>query len=158
METRLTALRVEVEPAQPEDEFSARYATGSGLLLLDSRHPRRWPYGATIDGLLTLDLTEDRVLASAELVWPRERWPLGEAKVPKREKQRRRLRFPDLSTEMLGDTPPLGVSFGSSLVVLQLEGTTATRRVPLGKYVDCLLQNDAAVGFVIDRRAVEAGE
>jgi hypothetical protein len=153
VETWLSALTAELEPAEPRDEFSARYSAGSGMLLLESGHPHDWPIGATIDGLLTLDLTSERVLASVELAWPRERWRESQAVLPLRSPATHRIRMPKLSSAGVDGAPEVtAVLLGRSLVV-QLEAVPATRRVPLGPSVDALIAGESLVGFVANQQA-----
>jgi hypothetical protein len=152
VETWLTALTAQLEPAEPRDEFTARYSAGSGMLLLESRHPHDWPIGATIDGLLTLDLTNERVLASVELAWPRDRWRQKEAVLPLRVPAMHRIRMPRLSSTGVDDAPEITAELSGTSLVVQIEAVVATKRVSLGPDVDALIAGESLIGFVANQQ------
>ena len=84
-----------------QDGFAleARCDSESDVMVLESDSPANWPHGTTVDGLLTHDLDEDRIVVHAELMWPRARWPDGTVELADRRSSPATLRLPNLSTE-----------------------------------------------------------
>ncbi len=76
-------LAAEFVPAIPGSELCARYDDQIEELLLESPPARSWPFGTTLDGVLTLDLDADRILAHGEFMWPRTRWKRGSVELPR---------------------------------------------------------------------------
>jgi len=142
-------LQVEFIRAAPGGEIEAHYDKGLAMLLLESRRARNWPHGTTIDGILTLDLDADRVLAHGEFMWPRERWPRGSAAVPSPQKGYYAARLGDLSTATLpAGTKVTPVLVGTDLII-EVGSAHPTERVPLGPNVDALAADGTFVGLVV---------
>ena len=131
-------LQVEFIPAAPGGEIKGRYHNGLKMVLVESRRPRDWPHGATLDGLLTLDLDADHVLANAELLWPRPRWKRGEARLPAPRDGCFAARMAALSTDSLLESPEVTATLCGADLVIQVGMTSPTQRVPLGPNVHAL--------------------
>jgi hypothetical protein len=135
--------------AGPGGEIEARYDEGLGMLLFESRRARSWPHGTTIDGILTLDLDADHVLANGEFMWLRERWPRGSVTLPTPQKGYFAARLSNLSTATL--TTPTNVTallVGADLVI-EVGTTVPTERIRLGPNVDALASDGTFVGLVV---------
>jgi hypothetical protein len=141
------ALLIEVVTAQRLLALEARYDSESDLLVIESASPANWPHGTTIDGLLTLDLNEDRTLVHAELTWPRARWTKGPVELPNRPSSRSTLRLTNLSTDALTENPEVSATTDGTVALIQFGPLDQARLVPLGATVDALCAGDHLVGF-----------
>lgn len=56
-----------------------RYDDESGIVAVESRVARDWPYGIDVGGSLICDLDTDHVLANFDLHIPRQHWSRGES-------------------------------------------------------------------------------
>ena len=144
-------LRVELLVQRESDAFVPRYA--DGLLMLETETSHYWPYGGTLDGVLTLDLDDDRVLVHVELAWPKERWPVGSVELPRQDKTPRSLRLPTLSREAVPESLNVLVARGDGLLVISWSEASNARRVPIGHGVSALVISDSLRGFAVDTQA-----
>ena len=76
----LQNITVSVAPATEQGRLYPRYAEDVGLLVMESRVARPWPFGVDIDGRVVFDIDENRILSNVDLHIPRARWKrdLGE--------------------------------------------------------------------------------
>jgi len=137
------------------DRFRARY-DDSGLLLLDRDNRHDWPHGATLDGLLMLDLDDVHVLVHVELAWPRSRWPSGDVELPHPDRTSQSLRLPGLSTDSLTESPDVTVIEGTDVVLMSWKDTHIPRRVPVGDGITALVVADLLAGFAIELDALSS--
>jgi hypothetical protein len=135
-------------PAGPGSEIEAHYDDGLGMLLFESQGTHDWPFGTTFDGILTLDLDADHVLAHGEFGWVRERWPRGEATLLTPEKGCFTARLRDLSTDALKTNLRVTPMLGDDLVI-EIGTARPTRRVRLGPNVDALASDSTFAGLVV---------
>jgi hypothetical protein len=70
----MSGIVVSVKPATDAGRLYPRYDEESGILAIESRIERAWPFGIDVDGTLVFDLDERRVLANLDLHVPRNRW------------------------------------------------------------------------------------
>lgn len=54
-----------------------RYDNENGILVVESKVERDWPYGIDVDGRIVFDIDEERSLANFDFHIPRDRWPRG---------------------------------------------------------------------------------
>src|SRR5689334_2833287 len=68
-----------VSVANPTDRgrLYSRYDNSAGILVVQSRVDRPWPFGVDIDGRLVFDLDRTRTLANFDLHVPKNRWRKG---------------------------------------------------------------------------------
>lgn len=143
------ALQVEFIPAGPGGEIEARYDEGLGMVLFESRRAQSWPHGTTIDGILTLDLDADHVLAHGEFMWQRERWPRGTATLPTQQNGYFAARLTNLSTATLTTSPDVAALIVGADLIIGVGTTSATERVRLGPNVDALADDGTFAGLVV---------
>lgn len=67
-------LRVEVRAPSENGRLWPRYVVDSGILVLESRVLRPWPYGVNVDNVVICDLDADRVLANVDIQAKRRVW------------------------------------------------------------------------------------
>ena len=146
-------LRVELLAQRESATFVPRYADGLLLLETDTRH--HWPYGATLDGILTLDLDDDRVLVHVELAWPKERWPIRDIELPQQDKTPRSLRLPTLSREAIPKSVNVLAARSDGLLVISWSEASTARRIPIGHGVSALVASDSLRGFTVDTEAFD---
>ncbi len=123
----------------------------SGLVTFKARNaPETWLFGATLDGALTLDLDESRVLVNADFLWKRSQWKREALALPERAGEAQRLRLPNLTSEAVrADIGVLPVVDGDTLAIW-IGSSLAARRVPLGQRVDALISSaDTLVGLAV---------
>jgi hypothetical protein len=142
-------LQVEFIPAGPGGEIEAHYDEGLDMLLFESRRAGSWPHGTTIDGILTLDLNADHVLAHGEFMWQRQRWPRGKATLPTPQKGYFAARLEGLSTDTLTTPPEVSALLVGADLIIEVGTANATRRVSLGPNVDALASDQTLAGLVI---------
>jgi len=142
-------LAVEFVPAIPGGEIEAHYDEGLGALLFESRRARTWPYGTTLDGILTLDLDADHVLAHGEFGWVRERWSRAELKLPRREQGRFAARLPSLTTSSIVNPPQLTAVMAGRQLVIRFSGPEPAQRFSLGANIEALACGGKLVGFAV---------
>lgn len=70
----MSGIIVSVKPPSDAGRLYPRYDEESGILALESRVERAWPFGVDIDGTLVFDLDEQRILANVDLHVPIDRW------------------------------------------------------------------------------------
>ena len=70
----MTGLTSDARAPSAAGRLIPRYDPESNVLSIESDIVRPWPYGVNIDGLVLLDLDENRILAAVELLIPRTRW------------------------------------------------------------------------------------
>jgi hypothetical protein len=143
----VSPLAVEIRSRGPTDRFTARYDEAAEVLLLESSKPRNWPYGATVDGLLTLDLAPDRLLAQVELTWPRPRWRTGSWDVRERPQVVGALHFPHLSSARLSEAPDVDAVASADRLTIVLGDWDAAQFVSLGQGIDAGIAGGVLVGF-----------
>jgi hypothetical protein len=141
-------LHVEFIPAGPGGEIEAHYDEGLDILLFESRRARSWPYRTTIDGILTLDLDADRVLAHVEFGWVRRRWRRADVVLPTPEKGRFAARLVGLTTANLTHPPRVEALLVGELLIIRLSGGEPTHRFPLGRNVEALAVDGNFAGLV----------
>jgi hypothetical protein len=153
MQDALSVLRIPLQDTRRG--FVPRFDLDDLGLVLESAREMNWPHGATIDGIITLDLDEDRTLANVELMWPRRRWPRGEEAVPAKSPGLFALRLPALSTDTLSDSLGIDVAQSNTTLLIKivdrsLEGYwDAEETLSVGDDVSALVKDEALVGFVI---------
>jgi hypothetical protein len=140
------AFRVELIEGASADEFQVRYDNSSCCLIMERSQLRSWPHGATVDGVLTLDLDADRVLSHVELSWPRGRWPKGRPTVPEGELRGVGLRLPDLSSRDVPMSCTVSVLASDEALVVTF-GDAPAIRVRLGDGIHALVSSEILVGF-----------
>lgn len=59
--------RVEVLKSTPKSRLYPRYDEEAGILAIESRVQRGWPFGFTIGGDIVFDIDKDRILANVDL-------------------------------------------------------------------------------------------
>jgi len=75
METRtVNAIIVEIGPATDIGRLYPKYNESVGILAVESKVKRPWPFGVDIDGRIIIDLDERRVLSNFDLHIPKNRW------------------------------------------------------------------------------------
>lgn len=74
---------VVVAPPTIAGRLYPRYVQDVGILAVESKVTRPWPFGVDIDGRLVFDLDEQQILANFDLHIPRNRWTkdLGKARL-----------------------------------------------------------------------------
>lgn len=146
------ATGVELLPAHPDLWLSPCYDEALGILFLTSRAPHHWPHGGTVDGVLTLDLTNDRCLAHVELTWPRDRWSCRESVLPKGAKPEgsHAIRLPRFSSRAVDDSYRVQVFRNASEVIITMRSTEPDRRVSIGEHIDALLTGSELLGFLVE--------
>src|SRR4051794_37620883 len=145
----LDPLVAEFVPVVPGGELRARYDEQIEELLIESHRARSWSFGTTLDGVLTLDLDAERVLAHAEFMWSRTRWKRGSVELPRPRPSKFALRLPHLSTEALRSSLEVSTFLdGRTLVILLGSGSTH-ELVPLGDNVAALVRATTLAGFTI---------
>ncbi len=70
----MSGLAVETRAPSEKSMLVPSYDDESNILTIESPVERPWPFGVNIDGLVLLDLDDERVLAAVELLIPRSRW------------------------------------------------------------------------------------
>lgn len=146
----MDALAVEVLPGRPGYDLRPRYDDGSQLLVLESDRPAHWPYGTTVDGLLTLDLDEERTWVHGELIAPQDRWTRAPVVLPDRRLPDAVLRLPNLSTDTLGMGPRVSLATDGNVLLVQFGAVDHAALRPIGTAVDALCAHDRLVGLAID--------
>lgn len=150
----MNALAAEVIRGDPSRELRAWYVEDSGSLVVGDGHDDSWPYGATLDGLLTLDLNRERGLAHAELLLPRSRWPRGRiTAIGCRLDSTSVLRLPALTTASVPPLLEVLVIQGDKALQVRF-GPEASGAVSLGPGVWALLHAKTLVGFEIGLREI----
>lgn len=75
METRaVRGIAVSVAPPTDRGRLYPRYDESAGILAIESRFERPWPFGVDIDGRVIFDIDEDGLLANVDLHVPKARW------------------------------------------------------------------------------------
>lgn len=135
-----------------------RYVEGAGILAVQSSVTRPWPYGINIDGMMVLDIDEDRVLANVDLHLRRSLWRVEktlERRVPSRKadiaisEESIRQKSLSLPVKVVSDAARrcVAISFPESL--------NSADAVELSPGCLALVRGDELLGFQID---LEAGE
>ncbi len=143
-------LIAELVPSTTGSELHVRIESGLVTFQAESA-PADWPFGATLDGALTLDLDESRVLVNAEFLWKRSRWKREALALPERNGATRRLRLPNLTGEAMRAYDPavLPVVDGDTLAIW-IGSSLPARRVCIGRGVDALISSaDTLGGFAV---------
>lgn len=70
----MSGIHVDFTPPTAAGRLYPRYDVEAGIVAVESRIARPWPYGVDVDGTLICDLDEDRVLANFDLLVPVESW------------------------------------------------------------------------------------
>ena len=70
----MSGLAVETRAPSAKARLVPSYDDESNVLTIESPVDRPWSFGVNIDGLVLLDLDDERVLAAVELLIPRSRW------------------------------------------------------------------------------------
>lgn len=70
----MSGLAVETRAPSAKARLVPSYDEESNVLTIESPIVRPWPFGVNIDGLVLLDLDDERVLSAVELLIPRSRW------------------------------------------------------------------------------------
>ena len=150
----MDALRVDVLPHRPSDRFAARYDDESDLLLLETGISP-WPHGTTLDGVLTLDLDDSRVLVHVELTWPKAHWPTGDVELPHPDRTPRSLRLPSLSTQSLTRNPEVSILRSERILVIKWEEVSAGTRFPISAGITACVGDGRLTGFAVELATFE---
>lgn len=142
-------LATEFLDAGPGGAIEARYDLQLEVMLFESARAHSWPFGTTLDGVLTLDLDTDRILAHAELMWPRSRWKRKRCSLPPAEPSKFVMRLPNLSTDTLVSPPEVSPMLDGTTLVLAIGSGTGDRLISLGDTVGALVSGRSLVGFVV---------
>jgi hypothetical protein len=69
-----TGIMVSVAPPSDRGRLYPRYVEDAGILAVESKVKRPWPFGVDLDARIIFDLDEQRVLANFDLHWRKSRW------------------------------------------------------------------------------------
>lgn len=70
----MTGITVSIAPPTDLGRLYPRYDDSAGILAVESRLERPWPFGVDIDGRVVFDIDQHRVLANVDLHVPKARW------------------------------------------------------------------------------------
>jgi hypothetical protein len=70
-------IHVQLRQLTPGGALYPRYVEDAGILAVESRVARDWPYGIDIDGLIVFDIDADRVLANFDLHIAKRYWKVA---------------------------------------------------------------------------------
>jgi hypothetical protein len=147
----VSGIAVTVSSATDRGRLYPRYDDKTGILAIESRFDRPWPFGVDIDGRVVFDMDEHRVLANVDLHVPKPRWKK------------------DLGGEMTTIAPPADLIFSHEAITtksfslpltvrtdpsfrqVRIEFGTelSVRAIALSRSCIALLSADELVGFVI---------
>jgi hypothetical protein len=148
----VSGIVVSVKPPSDAGRLYPRYDEESGILALESRVKRAWPFGIDVDGALVFDLDDQRILANFDLHVPMNRWKRDLEENTPRIAPAADLEFAQQTVAQKSFHLPLRLSCDSKAKRLRIELGTAKpdRAVALSASCIALLANHELVGFLID--------
>lgn len=78
----MSRIEVVTRPASVNGRLYPRYDEEAGILTVESRVFRPWPFGVDIDGNLVFDLDANCILAAFDLHIPRDKWKRDWTPIP----------------------------------------------------------------------------
>jgi len=148
----MKGITVSVAPATEQGRLYPRYAESAGILVIESRFERPWPFGVDIDGRVVFDIDENRILSNVDLHIPKARWRRDlEDDVPAVAPPGD-LVFSQEAIETKSFSLPLRVRADPGLRLLRIEFGTEPpdRAIALSGSCIALLSGAELVGFAIN--------
>ena len=144
-------IRVLVQPPTKRGRLYPRYDEDAGILVLESREPRAWPYGLDIDGMIVLDIDESRVLANLDLHIRADLWERASTAFWPNEVNSGDLAFPDETLKTKSFHLPLRVRTNPNVHYIRVDiGEREPQQyVALSNECLALVTEDQLVGFMI---------
>ena len=144
-------INVLIQPPTKRGRLYPRYDKDAGILVLESREPRAWPYGLDIDGVIVFDIDETRVLANLDLhmradLWERTSSPFWPNKVKSGD-----LAFPDEMLKVKSFHLPLRVRTNPNVHYIRIDIGEREIQEYIALSDECLalVTEDQLVGFLI---------
>ena len=147
----MNALISEVGPATDLGRLYPRYDESVGILAVESKFKRPWPFGVDIDGRIIFDLDERRVLANFDLHIPKNRWIKESRKDPPLRGRPGDLMLSLETIKTKSFSLPLRVSSDELCreVYIQFGSKAPDRAVELSSACLALLCQNELVGFFV---------
>lgn len=147
----MTGIVVSVLPPTNLGRLYPRYDEGAGILIVESRIQRPWPFGVDIDGGIVFDLDGQRLLANFDLHIPKSRWKVDlEDEIP-RIATPGNLVFTHAATAIKSFSLPLRVRTNSfrRRVRIEIGESHPDREIALSSSCTALLSAGELVGFTV---------
>jgi hypothetical protein len=143
---------VQQKPKTSFGRLYPRYDDDSGILAVESRIKRPWPFGVDVDGTIVFDLDEARLLANFDLHIPRARW---ERSLPEEQSfataEAADIEFTDETVRQKSFHLPIRArtDAGARRLLVQIGDARPTNSVALSERCVALLAGNELVGFLI---------
>jgi hypothetical protein len=148
--------KVEVTITAPcvEGALYPHYDTETDYVTLGSIVPQQWPFGVNIDNLIILDFNAQRILASVEILVPRELWSNDNLLALSQERYEGALilanRWSKTNNIMIPSTFALYTTMNEEKGVVLFGDVSTPTLVRLSAECKAIVEGISLVGFLFD--------